>query len=81
MKALSKNTQVICVTHLPQVASFGQQQQFVNKFNVKNVTETQMSLLSENERIEELARLLGGDIISDTTRANAKELLAVAQAA
>lgn len=81
MKSLSKNTQVICVTHLPQVASFGQQQQFVNKFNVNNATETKMALLTETERVDELARLLGGDIISDTTRANAKELLAIAQAA
>ncbi len=81
MKRLSKNTQVICVTHLPQVACFGHQQQFVNKYNVDDITETKMSLLSEKERIEELARLLGGDTISETTKANAVELLAVAQAA
>lgn len=79
MKELSANTQVICVTHLPQVACFGHQQYFVNKFNVDNVTETQMQLLSNNDRIDELARLLGGDVISDTTRANAQELLHVAK--
>lgn len=81
MKQLSQNTQVICVTHLPQVACFGHQQHFVNKFNVDNVTETKMSLLSDPQRIDELARLLGGDAISDTTRANAEELLVTAKAA
>lgn len=81
MKQLSQNTQVICVTHLPQVACFGHQQHFVNKFNVDNITETKMSLLSDPQRIDELARLLGGDAISDTTRANAEELLLTAKAA
>lgn len=79
MKDLSQNTQVICVTHLPQVACFGHQQHFVNKYNVDNVTETKMQLLSEEDRVDELARLLGGDVISDTTRANAQELLYVAK--
>lgn len=75
MKRLSKQTQVICVTHLPQVACFGHQQHFVHKKTLDKVTETYMNVLDEKGRIEELARLLGGEIISDKTKANAQELL------
>jgi DNA repair protein RecN (Recombination protein N) len=78
MKKLSQKTQVICVTHLPQVACFGEQQQFVKKQTIGNETETQMQLLDEQSRINELARLLGGEVISETTKANAKELLELA---
>lgn len=81
MRELSANTQVICVTHLPQVACYGHQQQFVRKQLVEGFTQTQMLALNSEGRIEELARLLGGDQISDTTKANAQELLKTAQAA
>lgn len=81
MKLLSNNTQVICVTHLPQVASYGHQQHFVSKFTESGQTETEMQVLDDKGRIDELARLLGGDMISDTTRANAEELLTKAEVA
>jgi len=81
MRKLSNNTQVICVTHLPQVACHGHQQQFVKKNTNEGHTQTHMVCLDNNGRINELARLLGGDLISDTTRANAQELLVTAQAA
>ena len=81
MRKLSENTQVICVTHLPQVACHGHQQQFVMKQTIEGQTMTQMKQLDEKGRVEELARLLGGDKISSTTKANAKELLYTAQAA
>ena len=81
MRTLSTNTQVICVTHLPQVACCGHQQQFVMKQTIEGQTMTQMKQLDEKGRVEELARLLGGDKISSTTKANAKELLYTAQAA
>ena len=80
MNKLSNNTQVICVTHLPQVACFGHQQQFVNKVTDNNETETNMQALDQIGRIDELARLLGGDQISSTTKANAQELLSIAHA-
>lgn len=80
MKELSNNTQVICVTHLPQVACYGHQQQFVNKQTLTGVTQTSMEALDQGGRIDELARLLGGDTISATTKANAQELLSIAHA-
>jgi DNA repair protein RecN (Recombination protein N) len=80
MRELSNNTQVICVTHLPQVACYGHQQQFVNKQTSTGTTQTSMEALDQLGRIEELARLLGGDTISATTKANAQELLSIAHA-
>ena len=71
MRELSNNTQVICVTHLPQVACYGHQQQFVNKQTHSGMTQTSMEALNQTGRIDELARLLGGDTISATTKANA----------
>lgn len=80
MKKLSNNTQVICVTHLPQVACYGHQQQFVKKVTEQEQTETSMTALDNGGRVDELARLLGGDQISATTKANAQELLSIAHA-
>lgn len=80
MKKLSNNTQVICVTHLPQVACYGHQQQFVKKVTQQEQTETSMMALDNLGRVDELARLLGGDQISSTTKANAQELLSIAHA-
>ena len=80
MKKLSNNTQVICVTHLPQVACYGHQQQFVKKVTEQEQTETSMKALDSLGRVDELARLLGGDQISATTKANAQELLSIAHA-
>lgn len=80
MKKLSNNTQVICVTHLPQVACYGHQQQFVKKMTEDEQTETSMLPLDNSGRVDELARLLGGDQISSTSKANAQELLSIAHA-
>jgi len=76
LKQLSKNTQVICVTHLPQVACKGHQQLFVSKLTDGELTETKVSELSESNRVKEIARLLAGDKISQHSLANAQELLA-----
>jgi DNA repair protein RecN (Recombination protein N) len=81
MRKLSNNAQVICVTHLPQVACYGHQQQFVSKHTENGSTQTSMRVLDETGRVNELARLLGGDQISSTSKANAKELLGTAKAA
>lgn len=80
MKKLSNNTQVICVTHLPQVACYGHQQQFVKKVTEQEQTQTSMTALDNGGRVDELARLLGGDQISATSKANAQELLSIAHA-
>lgn len=75
LRKLGANCQVICVTHLPQVAACGHNQMFVTKFSDDTTTETHMISLKQNERIEELARLLAGDMLTDSALANAKELL------
>lgn len=78
LRKLGQSTQVICVTHLPQVAGCGHQQLFVNKQTKGGKTETRMVKLDESQRVAELARLLGGSEITETTLANAKELLQLA---
>lgn len=76
LQQLAKNTQVICVTHLPQVASKGHQQLFVAKLTDGEHTETTVTELSSNGRVQEIARLLAGDKITENSLANAQELLA-----
>ncbi|PHR83701.1 MAG: DNA repair protein RecN [Colwellia sp.] len=76
LQQLAKSTQVICVTHLPQVACKGHQQLFVSKLTDGEHTETKVTELSEQNRIQEIARLLAGDKISEHSLANAQELLA-----
>lgn len=78
LRELGENNQVICVTHLPQVAAKAHQQMLVAKSHAGDITETQMHPLSHSERITELARLLAGDRITDSALENAKGLLAVA---
>jgi DNA repair protein RecN (Recombination protein N) len=75
LRSLGDSTQVFCVTHLPQVAGNGHQHMFVNKHTKAGKTETSMVSLDKLQRVEELARLLGGDVITSNTLANAKELL------
>ena len=77
LRKLGEINQVVCVTHLPQVAARAHNQMFVTKFSDKLTTETHMICLQESERIEELARLLAGDKLTDSAIANAKELLQI----
>lgn len=76
LRQLGESTQVLCVTHLPQVAGCGHNHYFVSKFTDGQMTETRMTLLSNEARLNELARLLGGSQITENTLANARELLA-----
>ncbi len=76
LKTLGDNeAQVFCVTHLPQVAAKARNQMLVTKFSDGKTTETHMTPLDEDKRVEELARLLAGDILTDTAIANARALL------
>ncbi|WP_150539854.1 DNA repair protein RecN [Actinobacillus vicugnae] len=75
LRQLGKKCQVLCVTHLPQVASYGHHHFNVQKYVENNQTETQMSLLTQTERVQALARLLGGSKITDAVLANAQEML------
>ncbi|PJK12550.1 DNA repair protein RecN [Lysobacteraceae bacterium NML120232] len=79
LRALGKHVQVMCVTHLPQVAAQGHQQWRVSKAGDEMVTMSAVEQLDEAGRVEEIARLLGGVNISDAVRAAARSLLQSAQ--
>lgn len=72
---ISKNVQVICVTHSAQIAAFANNHYFIKKNEINNRAETSVNLLNENERIEELARIIGGINLTDNQHAAAKELI------
>jgi len=75
LRTLGNNAQVLCVTHLPQVASQAHQHLFVFKTSDTEMTTSQVRTLSTEHRIEETARMLGGVNITDSTLAHAKEML------
>lgn len=75
LKQLGKNAQVLCVTHLPQVAAQGDQHLHVSKQQQAKTVETQIRALSAAEKIDEIARMLGGVTITHKTLAHAKEML------
>lgn len=75
LKELSKRQQVLCVTHQAQVASLANHHYLVEKAMTKNQTRIGVKELSEAEKIEEIARMLAGEKITDTARKHAKEML------
>jgi len=75
LRELSAKAQVLCVTHLPQVAAQGHQHLQVSKSGDKTSVLTQLAALDDKERIDEIARMLGGVKITDQTLAHAKEML------
>lgn len=75
LRKLGKGRQVICVTHLPQVAAQADHHLHVQKINREDVTSTHVKPLDGDERLEEIARMLGGVTITDNTRAHAREML------
>ena len=76
LRWLGGNRQVFCVTHLPQVASQAHQHYRVEKVKTKNDTTTSVVPLEPDDRLEEVARMLGGVVISEQTRAHASEMIA-----
>lgn len=83
---VSQRSQVICITHLPQVAAFADRifqvsKQSKDTKSSPNTTETQIRLLVGNDRLDEISRMLGSIKISDTARKNARELIEQAKAA
>lgn len=76
LKRLGQDRQVLCVTHLPQVASQANQHYQVSKSNVGGKTISRIESLDQKARVEEVARMLGGLEITATTRKHARELLA-----
>ena len=75
LRNLSQGRQVLCVTHLPQVAAQAHHHLYVLKSRQDEMTASEVKLLNENERIEEIARMLGGVTITENTRAHAREML------
>lgn len=77
LKALAQSGQVLCITHLPQVAAKGDQHLSVNKDadESSQITSTDICMLNKNDRVQEIARMLGGIDITQNTLAHAQEML------
>ena len=75
MLEMSSKMQIIAITHLPQVAAKGNHQLNVYKHNSLSSTSTKVKFLNDQERIDEIAKMLAGDLISDSAVTHAKELL------
>jgi DNA repair protein RecN (Recombination protein N) len=75
LRELASNAQVLCVTHLPQVAAQGNHHLQVTKTSDKKAAHTSISQLTHDEKIQEIARMLGGIKITDQSLAHAREML------
>ncbi|MCX5812581.1 MAG: DNA repair protein RecN [Proteobacteria bacterium] len=75
LKDLSKKHQVICITHLPQIAVYGDHHFLVEKVQGKQATRTMIKKLSTTERVNEIARMLGGAAITERTILRSEEML------
>jgi DNA repair protein RecN (Recombination protein N) len=78
LRDLAQHHQVLCITHLPQIASFAERHLTVRKQVAGGETLTSVRQVEADERLEELAEMIGGHHVTDTTRAQARELLAAA---
>lgn len=79
LRQIAKTHQIICITHLPQIAAFGAYNYKIAKESDDSSTYTTVIQLREDEKIQEIARLLGGINITDTTIQSAKELIEASQ--
>jgi DNA repair protein RecN (Recombination protein N) len=79
LKNVARGQQVLCITHLPQVAAFADHHYRVEKRVEEGRTSTVVTLLGDDERVAEMARMLGGVKITDTTLEHAREMIAEAQ--
>ena len=76
LKEIAQNHQIICITHLPQIAAFGEHNYRIEKKSDDKMTFTTVTPLSQEGKTDEIARLLGGANITDTTLQSARELIA-----
>lgn len=76
LRELGERHQVLCVTHLPQVAACGNNQFLVSKTESRSTTRSRIEELDDGARVEEIARMLGGIKLTATTREHAREMLA-----
>ena len=79
LRTLGESHQVLCVTHLPQVAALGHHHLHVSKESTKDITTTRIRALASTARNEEIARMLGGVEITAQTRAHAREMIVKAK--
>jgi DNA repair protein RecN (Recombination protein N) len=79
LRELAQNSQVICITHLPQIAAFGDHHFLVEKYQEEGSTRTTMRRLAWDERIVEIARMLGGVTVTEKAVDQAEEMLENAQ--
>lgn len=75
LKELSRSRQVICITHLPQIASLADSHCLVHKEVIGDRTVVRVSILSDEKRVNEIARMLAGEKITDVTIAHAREMI------
>jgi DNA repair protein RecN (Recombination protein N) len=75
LKTLSKGQQVLCITHLPQIAAFGDQHFLIEKTVKQGRTQTEIRLMEAPQRVEEIARMLSGAKLTDTSLKHAEHLL------
>jgi DNA repair protein RecN (Recombination protein N) len=76
LKRIATKHQVFCITHLPQIASMATSHYGVAKSVRKDRTSTEVRLLDEKERVDEISRMLGGKTITDATVKHAEEMIA-----
>ena len=79
LRELGNHAQVLCITHQPQVAAQGQQHIYIDKISDEQETYSTLVKLDADSRTVEIARMLGGETITDRTRAHAQEMLAASQ--
>jgi DNA repair protein RecN (Recombination protein N) len=75
LKDLSRAQQVLCVTHLPQIAAFADQHLLIEKQEKQRRTQTSVRLLSSEERAEEIARMISGATVTETSLRHAEQML------
>jgi DNA repair protein RecN (Recombination protein N) len=79
LKSLSESQQVFCVTHQPQIASLADRHFVVDKVTARGRTSIYVRQLNQIERVDEIARMLAGETVSEIAREHARELLATAR--
>ena len=79
LRSLAAHHQVLCITHLPQIACYGDRHLTVRKEVVDNQTQTKVRVMDGPERLQEVAEMIGGSRVTDVTRAQAQELLDAAR--
>jgi DNA repair protein RecN (Recombination protein N) len=75
LKALSRAQQVLCITHLPQIAAFADQHLLIEKQEKQRRTQTSIRLLTSQERAEEIARMISGATVTETSLRHAEQML------